>query len=167
MKITELNSILTDTKAKVKHAVARMHEVQKSMIQDTKEDFSLIPEWSQLSSEEQSGVISTLEELLIDTDKTISGLKKLIAQEFDIYSTIQELRKRIISMGKERAQKREEERRKKARGENRYLKTLTIPNRIGSLRELNDLLKKLEQVRADSIKHDKFEINIVIEPLST
>ncbi len=67
-------------------------------------------------------------------------------------------------MGKERAQKREEERREKARGENKYLKTLTIPNRLGSLQELNDLLKKLEQVRADSIKHDKFEINIVFEP---
>ncbi|MCD4719518.1 MAG: BREX system P-loop protein BrxC [Desulfobacula sp.] len=166
-RITKLNSILTDIKAKVKHAVVRMREVQKRMIQDTKKDFSLIPEWSQLSSEEQSGVISTLENLLIDTDKTIFGLKKLIAQEFDIYSTIQELRKRIISMGKERAQKREEERREKARGENKYLKTLTIPNRIGSLQELNDLLKKLEQVRADSIKHDKFEINIVIEPSST
>ena len=163
-RVTELNSVLTAIKAKVKHAVVRMREVQKKMIQETKEEFSLIFEWSELSSEEQSTVISTLENLHIDTDKTIFGLKQLIAQEFDIYSTIQELRKRIISMGKERAQKREEERREKARGENKYLKTLTIPNRLGSLQELNDLLKKLEQVRADSIKHDKFEINIVFEP---
>jgi len=166
-RILELNLILTGIKAKVKNAVGRMYEVQKKMIQEIREDFSLIPEWPELSSEEQSGVISTLENLLTDTDKTIIGLKQLISQEFDIYSTTQELRKRIISMGKERAQKREEERQEKARGENRYLKTLSIPNRIGSLQELNDLLKKLEQVRADSIKHDKFEINIVIEPPST
>ena len=136
------------------------------MIQETKEEFSIIPEWSELSSEEQSGVISKLENLDFESNKTILGFKQLISHEFDIYTTIQELRKRIVFMGKERAQKREEKHREQAKGENKYLKTLSIPNRIESLQDLNNLLKRLEQIRADSIKHDKFEINIIFEPPS-
>lgn len=165
-RATEFNSILTDIKSKVKSAVERMQDGQKKMIQDTKEEFSLILEWSELSSEEQSGVISKIENLDFEAEKTISGLKQLVSHEFDIYSTIQELRKRIIFMGKERAQKREEKRKEQAKRENKYLKTLSIPSRIDSLQDLNNLLKRLEQLRADSIKHDKFEINIIFEPPS-
>ncbi|WP_300460131.1 BREX system P-loop protein BrxC [Desulfobacula sp.] len=165
-RVTEFNSILTEIKSKVKLAVERMQDGQKKMIQETKEEFSHIPEWSELSSEEQSGVISKLENLDFEADKTILGLKQLISHEFDIYTTIQELRKRIVFMGKERAQKREEKRREQAKGENKFLKTLSIPNRIESLQDLNNLLKRLEQIRADSIKHDKFEINIIFEPPS-
>lgn len=164
--VTELNTALTTIKGCVEKAVDRMREVQKMTIAEAKDNLRRIREWAALTQEEQSSVLSTIENVRVETEKNLSGLKQLIAQEFDIHSTIQDLRQKIISMGKERARKKETERQEKARGENTFLKTLSIPNRIGSIQELNDLLKRLEQIRADSIAHDKFEISFFIEPSS-
>ena len=143
-----------------------MGYAQKNTIKEAEKDLRRIQEWAELTQEEQLSVLSQVESFQIESEKNLSGLKQLITQEFNIHSTIQDLRKRIISMGIERAGKKENERRAKAREENTYLKTVSIPKSIVSLQELNDILKKLEQIRADSIKHDKFEISFIVEPSS-
>ena len=164
--VTYLNSTLTNLKAHVRDAAVSMGEAQKTTIIEAEEDLRRIQEWAELTQEEQLSVLSQVENFRIESEKNLSGLKQLITQEFNIHSTIQDLRKRIISMGIKRAGKKENERRAKAREENTYLKTVSIPKSIVSLQELNDILKKLEQIRADSIKHDKFEINFIVEPSS-
>ena len=164
--VTDLNSALTNIKARVRDAAVSMSYAQKNTIKEAEKDLRRIQEWAELTQEEQHSVLSQVEGFRIESEKNLSGLKQLITQEFNIHSTIQDLRKRIISMGIERAGKKENERRAKAREENTYLKTVSIPKSIVSLQELNDILKKLEQIRAYSIKHDKFEISFIVEPSS-
>ena len=161
--VTDLNSALTNIKARVRDAAVSMNYAQKNTIKEAEKDLRRIQEWAELTQEEQFSVLSQVESFRIESEKNLSGLKQLITQEFNIHSTIQDLRKRIISMGILRAGKKENERRAKAREENTYLRTVSIPKSIVSIQELNDILKKLEQIRADSIKHDKFEISFIVE----
>jgi hypothetical protein len=119
-----------------------------------------------LTQEEQSLALGQLEELKIEAEESLDGLKRLITHEFNIHSTVQDLRKRIIAMGKERARENEEERRAKAREENIYLKTVSIPISIASLKELNDLLKAFEEVLAQALKYDKVEIRFKLDETS-
>jgi len=66
-------------------------------------------------------------------------------------------------MGRERAREKEKDRREKAREENTYLETVSIPKSVASLQELNSLLKAIEQVRAHALKYDKMEVRFVID----
>ncbi len=143
-----------------------MNAVQAITIKDAEADLRRLKEWNELTQEEQANVSSQIESLKIETEKNISGLKQLVTQEFNIYATIQDLRKRIVAMGDERAAKKEKERLEKAKENNTYLKTFSIPPKIISLQQLNDMLKTMEQLRVDAIKHDKFEIRFIVDAAS-
>ncbi len=164
--VTELNTSLTRINAEIRDGVVNMETAQKNTILESEKDLRRIQEWAQLTREEQSSALSQIETFQIKSEKDISGLKGLITQAFNIHSMFQDLRSRIISMGVERAREKEAERKTKAREENTYLKTVLLPKRLGSIKELNVLLKKLEQVRADTLKHDKFEISFRVQPSS-
>ena len=159
---TEFSTALTSIKTCVRDATEKMNEVQNKTIKDAKADLRRLTEWRELTQEEQSSVLSQIENFKITPEKNIDGIKQLITQEFNIYTTIQDLRKRIIAMGAERAVKKEKERLEKAKEENIYLKTVSIPPKLISLQQLNNMLKNIEQLRVDAIKHDKFEIRPVI-----
>ena len=163
---TEFSTALTHIKAYVRDATGNMNEVQEKTIKDAEADLRRLNEWHELTQEEQSGVLSQIENFRIAPEKNIDGIKQLITQDFNIYTTIQDLRKRIISTGTERTAKKEKERLEKAKEENIYLKTVSIPLKIISLPQLNDMLKNIEQLRVDAIKHDKFEIRFIVDPSS-
>jgi hypothetical protein len=154
----DLNTVLTNIEASTRDAAGKMLEVQMQSIKEAEQELSRLPEWVELTQEEQSLALGQLEALKIEAEESLDGLKRLITHEFNIHSTVQDLRKRIIAMGKERAHENEKERREKAREENTFLKTVSIPTSIASLKELNDLLKMLEEIRASALKHEKVEI---------
>ncbi|MGB5157333.1 BREX system P-loop protein BrxC [Desulfobacterium sp. N47] len=160
---TEFSTSLTNIKAYVRDATEKMNKVQEKSIKEAEADLRRLNEWHELTQEEQSSVLLQIENFKIVPEKNIDGIKQLITQEFNIYTTIQDIRKRIISMGTERAAKKEKERLEKAKEENTYLKTFSIPVKIISLQQLNDMLKKIEQIRVDAIKHDKFEIRFIFD----
>jgi hypothetical protein len=159
----DLNTVLTNIEASTRDTAGKMLEVQRQNIKEADQDLSRLPEWVELTQEEQSIALGQLEELKIEAEENLDGLKRLITHEFNIHSTVQDLRKRIIAMGKERARENEKERRAKAREENTFLKTVSIPISIASLKELNDLLKTLEEVRANALKHEKVEIRFQLD----
>jgi len=160
---SDLNSTLTSIQARTRDAGINMSEVQQQSIKEVEQDLRRLPEWEELTQEEQSSVFAQLEGLRIEAEKDLQGLKRLITQEFVIHSTLQDFRKRIIAMGRERAREKEKDRREKAREENTYLETVSIPKSVASLQELNSLLKAIEQVRAHALKYDKMEVRFVID----
>ncbi|MFH2063613.1 MAG: BREX system P-loop protein BrxC [Pseudomonadota bacterium] len=162
----DFSTALTNIQACVRDAVAEMSAVQEKTLKDAESDLLRLHGWHELTQEEQASVLSQIENFKITPEKNIDGIKQFITQEFTISMTIQDLRKRIISMGSERATKKEKERLEKAKEENVYLKTVSIPLKIVSLPQLNDMLKNIEQLRVDAIKHDKFEIRFRVEPSS-
>lgn len=159
----DLNTTLTNLRARTRDAVIKMNESQKNSIKESEQDLRRIKEWKELTQEEQTSVLSQLEDFQIEPEEGIQGLKHLISQEFVIHSTIQDIRKRIVSMGADRAREKEKERREKAKRENVYLETISIPKRILSVKDLNNLLQALEKIRANALEHDKIELSFKLD----
>ena len=159
----DLNTALTRIQTATRGAAISMTEAQKLSIKEAGQDLRRLAEWTELTQEEQAIALGQLAELKIEVENNLGGLKGLITNEFNIYASVQDIRKRIVAMGMERARENEEERRAKAREENTYLKTVSIPKRVASLKELNDLLKTLEQIRVDALKHEKVEIHFQLD----
>jgi hypothetical protein len=161
--VNDLNTFLTEIQKLTRDAAIEMLESQQKSIKEAEQSLHLLSEWKELTQEEKSSVIAQLEGLKIEAENNLQGLKRLINQEFNIHSTVQDLRNRIIGMGRERAREKEKERREKASEENTFLKTVSIPKRIETLQALNDLLKALEQVRVDALKHENVEIQFQLD----
>jgi len=155
---SDLNTALTKIQTHTCEAAVKMLGAQQTSIKEAEQGLARLPQWAELTQEEQSGVIAQLEGLRIEAEENLQGLKRLITQEFNIHSMVQDLRTRIIDMGRKRVRAKEKERQKEAHEENTYLKTVSIPNRLTSLQAFNALLKALEQVRVDALKHEKVEI---------
>lgn len=159
----DLNTALTRIQSQTQDAATNMAEAQLKTIKISKQDLRRLKEWQELTQEEQSNVIAQLEGLRIEIENNLQGFKRLITQEFNIHSTVQDLKNRIIDMGQERTLEKEKERRTKANEENTFLKTVSIPQKIETLQALNDLLKYLEELRIDALKHEKLEIIVKIQ----
>ena len=102
----------------------------------------------------------------IEVDPDLSGLKTLINQEFVINNALRDMQKRIAATGRDRAEKRIRENRKKANDENVFLHEAIIPYKISSLEKLNTTIKSIEELRVKAMKHDKLEITFKIDPSS-
>lgn len=158
----DLNTMLTNLKARTRDAVIKMQDVQRNTLKEAEQDLRRISEWDELTQEEQSSVLAQLEDLQVVVELDLQGLKSLISQEFVIHSTLQDLRKRIGTMGGERARQKERDRREKAKKENVYFETVFLPKSVTSLKDLNDLLQTLEKLRARALEHDKVEISFTL-----
>lgn len=159
----DLSTALTAMTVRVGTAAGEMAEAQKTTIKGAQQELQRLPEWAQLVQEEQASVLGQLEALQIDASRDLAGLERLLTQEFVIHSTMQELRKRILDMGAARAREKEKERRDKGREENVFLKTVALPSRVSSVQMLNELLRMLENLRAEALKHEKIDIQLELQ----
>ncbi|MDD5204639.1 MAG: hypothetical protein PHS17_04420, partial [Desulfobacterales bacterium] len=162
----DLNTALTNIEAQCREASERMSREQQDRIQREEQELCALPEWNELTQEEQSGVLEQVDRLRVDASPDLEGLKHLVRQEFIINTFLKELRERIVAMGKERALEKERERNARAREEGVFLKTIRLPKSVVSLQNLNALLQTLESLRNDALKHDKVEIHFELEPSS-
>ncbi|MEW6666847.1 MAG: BREX system P-loop protein BrxC [Thermodesulfobacteriota bacterium] len=162
----DLNGALTTIEAQARNAAERLAKEQQGRLQREEQALCALPEWNELTQEEQAGVLEQVDRLRMDASPDLEGLKDLVRQEFIINTTLMELRERIVAMGEERNREREQEHRAKAREEGVFLKTVKLPKRVVSLQDLNALLQALEALRTDALKHDKVEIHFELEPTS-
>lgn len=158
----ELNTLLTTMCARTREAAANMRQAQRQSLKDAEQTLSSLPEWQEFTPEEQRDTLRQLETLAVDAPRDLSGLKLLINQEFVLYATVQEAQQDIISTGQERVREKEKERRERAHTANAYIASVPIPAAINTLKALNDLLRALEQVRAEALKHEGVDIRFTL-----
>lgn len=156
---TDLNTLLTRIKTHVGDAAVEMHKAQTQTIEAAQNDLHRLEQWQALTPDERAGVEAQFKGFHIQTTKDLEGVKRLITQEFNIHSTLADIRRRIIDIGAKRAIEKEEALKQKALEEKRSLLTVTIPAEVASLKELNRMLETLKQIRADVVQHEKFKIS--------
>lgn len=155
---SSFNTLLTHIRARTRDAAIEMSKAQQERVRMAETDLNSLPEWSELTQEEQSSVLAQIEALHIDAPQDLAGLRKLINQEFVVHATLQDVRARIVSIGGERVRQKEEERLEKAKQGNVFVKSVSVASSITSIQDLNALLEMLEQVRAEALKHEKLDI---------
>lgn len=150
----DMNTLLTTIKVHTRDAVTRMVDAQKEMIRVAEQDLRRIPEWSELTQEEQSDVLARIDSLMVEPSLDLKGLKKLLNQEFVIHSQLQELKKKIAELGQQRRRRRIEEEQAKARqkGETKITRSVKLPSSVTSITQLDDLIRDLMNLK-DEIKY--------------
>lgn len=159
---SDFNSQLTHLKARVRDAVITISDQQKLRLKDGVEDLHRIPEWEELTQEERGNAVSRIDNLMVNATQDLDGLKKLLARDYDINSTLEELKRSIQRQGQERLRQRMEENRAKALGEGplRYSKSLSVPTKVTTVAEIDALIQQLQEVRAEFGLYGEVEVTL-------
>jgi hypothetical protein len=160
----DLSSRLTTIKARTRDAAIQMADAQKNSLKDAQQDLQRLPEWNELTQEEQSKSLAELDNLIIEAATDLSGLKQLLSQEYVISSRVGELKKRIEQLGRQRKLQRLEEEKAKAKrsGQTKITRTITVPAAITTSAQLEDLLQQLQALKDELAVYGDIDVTIKI-----
>lgn len=157
---TEYASSLTLLKSRVRDASLKMAEEQKSRIKGGEQDLMRIPEWRELTAQEQQNIFSDLEKLATEATEDLDGLKTLVNQEFTIQTNIQDFKDKVQKKGQERLQQKLKEEQEKAskEGQKKISRRLNPLKQITNLIDLDELIRELQQLRGELQYAHEFEL---------
>jgi hypothetical protein len=141
----------------VAETVRAMASAQAGHISDAAADLARIPEWGDFTPEEQQKVLGELQDLSVKVTEDIAGLKSLLSSQFDISTTIQDLKRRIVEDGRERRKPPEIIYGGKA--EPRPRRALKVPAKIATTQELDQLIQRLQELRSEATYYE-FDVEI-------
>ena len=158
----DLNTTLTGLKGRVSEAVKAMNEAQKDRLNETEQDLKRVPEWVELTQEEQSNALNQLTTWARSFNDDLAGLEQLITYEFDMQSQLAELKQRIGSQGRERQRQRVEEQKKKEKheGKVRAVRSIKVSSSLSNTAQIEDLIQELQTLKAELAYYDAFELTI-------
>jgi len=156
----DFNSQLTHLKGRVRDAVITLSEQQKLRIKEGVEDLQRVPEWEEHTQEERGNAISRLDTLGITASQDLDGFKKLLARDYDINSTLEDLKRSIQRQGQERLRQRIEEERTKAgdKGPAKLSKSIAVPTKMTSAADIDALIQQLHEIKAQLGLYSEVEV---------
>lgn len=162
---SDLSSQLTNLKARVREAVEKLAERQQARIEAAAEELEKTPGWEELSQEERAGAVAQLEGLVIEVSPDLAGLKKLLTRDYDIGSTVEELKRSIQRQGQERLRARlEEEREKEGKaGPSKLEKTVKVPAKATTAADLDSVIRTLTEIKAQIGFYAEVDVRFALE----
>jgi len=159
----ELASFLTQIKAQVNSTVSIMAEEQKTNIKAGEQDFNRIPEWKELTSQEQNNLLADLEALKIEVSQDLSGLRDLVNQDYTTQKLILDLKSRIKKIGQQRLQEKVKEEQEEAKKTGKKItRKMTAKRQITMISDLDELIKELQEFRSELQYAHEFELTFSI-----
>jgi hypothetical protein len=159
-RAADLNSHRTSIEGRVSEAVSAMQAAQSKRIKAAEGELALLPEWAELTAEEQTNALAEIQAQSIEVSADSAGLKKLLARQFDIENTIAEIRKNVVEQGKARTKplvypilSDTPQTSAKEKGK----KTIQLPTHIGTVAELDSLIRTLADLRPE-LSHVNLEL---------
>jgi hypothetical protein len=164
-RAADFSTQLTETKASVRDAVATLADQQKQRLKDGLDDLQRVPEWSELTQEERSNVAARLDALEISVEHNLAGLKRLLTLDYDINSTVDDLRRFIQRQGQERILRRVEAKPKGMEdgGPKKRTEAIPLPAKLTTLADLEMLILRLNELRAQFSTYQDVELSLIIE----
>jgi L-lactate utilization protein LutB len=158
---TDFNSQLTHLKSQVRDAVITLSEQQKLRLKDGIEDLQRIPEWEELTQEERGNAVSRLDGLALTASQDLTGLKKLLSRDYDINSTLEDLKRSIQRQGQERLRQRTEEKRARIgkQGSVKLSKSIAVPVKMTSAADIDTLIQQLHEIKAQLGLYTEIEVS--------
>jgi hypothetical protein len=165
----DFNSQLTHLKGRVRDAVITLSEQQKLRLKEGVEDLQRIPEWEDLTQEERGNAVSRLDGLALAATQDLAGLKKLLARDYDINSTLEELKRSIQRQGQERVRQRMEEERAKAgdKGPVKLSRSINVPLKLTTAADLDALIQQLQEIKAQLNLYTEIELSFTFSKESS
>jgi len=160
----DFNSQLTHLKGRVRDAVITLSEQQKLRLKEGVEDLQRIPEWEELTQEERGNAVNRLDGLALAATQDLAGLKKLLARDYDINSTLEDLKRSIQRQGQERLRQRMEEERAKTgeKGPAKLSKSIAVPTKMTSAADIDSLIQQLHEIKAQIGLYAEIEVTFSV-----
>jgi hypothetical protein len=160
----DFNSLLTHLRGRVRDAVITLSDQQKLRSKEGVEDLQRLPEWEDLTQEERGNAVSRLDGLALDATQDLSGLKKLLARDYDINSTIDDLKRSIQRQGQERLRQRMEEERDKSgeKGPGKLTRKVAVPAKITTAADIDAVIQQLHEIKAQVGLYAEIEITFSV-----
>lgn len=157
----DFNSQLTHIKSHVREAVISLSEQQKLRIKEGAEELQRVTEWGELTQEERGSAIAQLDGLELSATDDLTGLRRLLARDYDISRTIDDLRRSIQRQGQERILQRiEDKRATTGLGERTKLEqSVFVPTRMTSPADLDAFILRLNEIKAQLALYDDIEVS--------
>ncbi len=156
----DFQSQLTHLKVRVRDAVTALTDQQKSRLKEGVEDLQRIPEWNELTREERGIAVDRLEGLALTASPDLDGLKKLLARDYDVNSTLEELKRFIQRLGRERQQQRMKEEQEKYGTTDpvKFTRAVAVPATMSSAADLDALIQQLQDIKAELGLYSDIEV---------
>ena len=161
----DLSSILTHIKSRVRDAAIALTQRQGARIKAAGEEFPRIPEWEDLTPEERGNVMSRLDDLAFKPTDDLAGLRRLLARDYDINSTLDELKRSVARDGQERRRKRFEEERNrcKERDVSTLKETVVLRPVLSTTADLDALIDQLNAIKRKTGGYTGIEVSFEID----
>ncbi len=143
----DFNSLLTHIKARVRDSAKSVSDQQGQRIRDGVEDLQRLPQWIELSQEERSNAIARLEGLAIEVECDIAGIRKLLARDYDIGSTLEDQKRSIITLVAARRNPELKEEQLQGVSFSRKRQSLRLPTKLTTALALDTVIGRLESFR--------------------
>jgi hypothetical protein len=160
----DFNTQLMHVKGRVRDAVVTLLEQQKLRLKDGLEDLQRAPEWGELTQEERGNAASRIDDLELNVVHDLAGLRKLLTRDYDINSTIDDLRRSIQRQGQERRLQRVEDERaaKPEKGPSKLRKSVSVPLKLTSAADLESLIQQLNDIKVRVALYEEIEVSFVL-----
>lgn len=160
----DFSSQLTHLGGRVREAVLTLAAQQKQRLADSADELQRLPEWQEYTREERGNAVAQLDGLELAATQDLSGLKKMLARDYDISSTIDGLKRSMQRQGQERLRQRLEEERAQAgeKGPPRLSRSVSVPTVVTSAAALESLVQQLNEIKGQASLYDEIEITFVV-----
>ncbi|MBU0973505.1 MAG: BREX system P-loop protein BrxC [Proteobacteria bacterium] len=161
----DFNSQLTHLKSRVRDAVITLSDHQKLRLKEGVEDLQRIPEWEELTQEERGNAVDRLDDLALSASQDLAGLKKLLARDYDINITLEDLKRSIQRQGQERQHQRLEDARARTgeKGPAKLSTSIFVPPRVTTSSDLDTLIRQLNEIKANWGLYAEIEVTFAIK----
>lgn len=161
----DLNSRLTHIKARVRDTVNSLSERQKQRLKEGVEDLQRLPEWAGLTQEERGNAVAQLEALGLTVSDDLAGLRKLLSRDYDVSTTIDELKRSIARQVQERRRKElEDESGDTGSQEPKRLKrSISVPTKVASAAQLEELIRALTELQSQLALYDDIDVSFTMD----
>ena len=157
----DFSSLLTHIQGRVRDTAASIGAQQKLRLKDGAEDLQRLPAWRALTQEERSNAVAQLEALALTVPEDLDGLKKLLARDYDISSTIEDLRRWIMVQHQERLRLQLEEHTPKELASGKISRSISVPAKIASVSDLDALIAALSELKDQLALYQEIDISLV------
>ena len=155
-RTADLNTALTSIENAVSNAVDTLQAEQQKRLREAEQSFSRIPEWTELTQDEQAAMLERAQRLAAEAEGDIDGLERLVMHEMTLQRGLNELSRNIVDEGRDRVRKRLDIADKKGT----HKRSVKLPARIESMTELTELIQKLERARNELRYFEQFELTL-------
>ena len=163
----DFNTSLTTMRARIRDTVIRMQELIKQRIKDAEVDLKRVPEWTKLTQQEQNEVLGDLERLTVQVEPDLAGLTTIHNKDYELQSQVQELKRRIEQLGRQRIKEELERQHNKEQEAQEprqpIARSLSARTQITTLEDLDALIQQLQHLRGELKYAHAFALSLKLD----